>query len=212
MRFTLRQRHEAMVDKSGGPDACWPWTGSQVGKDKHGVGYGQLMGPDHKPLAAHRLAYQFEHGRIPKGAMVLHRCGNRACCNPAHLYTGDNAQNMRDKSRHGRAAKRLTPQAVALIRAEWQVAVEQGRKHGTVARLVRQYGVNRKTVQDIIDGLSWRHLEPVDNPPQLNVDAVRAIREQYAAGATAKTLAAAYGVTPQCIYDITARRTWTRVR
>jgi hypothetical protein len=52
---------------------------------------------------AHRIAYELHVGPIPDGAYVLHRCDVKPCCNPAHLFLGDQAANMRDKSEKGRA-------------------------------------------------------------------------------------------------------------
>lgn len=86
----------ARVDKSAGPDACWPWTGSTFRS-----GYGQI-GNRHLPVLAHRAAHQLTHGAIPRGACVLHRCDNPLCCNPAHLFVGSARDNARDKAAKGR--------------------------------------------------------------------------------------------------------------
>ena len=53
----------AKVDRSGGPDACWPWLGRLYG------GYGSFGG-----VGAHRVAYELLRGAIPEGRHVDHRC------------------------------------------------------------------------------------------------------------------------------------------
>lgn len=74
------------VDRSGGPDACWPW---RMYVDP--TGYGKLQARDlsglRRPVQAHRLAYVLEHGIAWPAAEihVHHLCENRVCCNPAHL-------------------------------------------------------------------------------------------------------------------------------
>ncbi len=67
------------IDRSGGPDACWPWIGTINNK-----GYGRLR-RDGRSLVAHRLIYEELVGPVPAGLQLDHLCRNRACCNPSHL-------------------------------------------------------------------------------------------------------------------------------
>ena len=49
-----------------------------------------------KAYYRHRISYLLTYGRIPKNLLVLHRCNNKGCWNPAHLYAGTDADNSRD--------------------------------------------------------------------------------------------------------------------
>ncbi len=87
------------VDRSGGPDACWPW---RKGLDTHG--YGEFWTGE-KTVKATRFALALELGRpLLPGTLACHKpivCHNPACCNPAHLYEGTQEQNMQDKKQDG---------------------------------------------------------------------------------------------------------------
>ena len=84
----------ARVDKSAGPDACWPWLGATVSK-----GYGSVGVPNgdgtFRTVGAHRAMYEMEVGPIPDGLQIDHLCRNVICVNPAHLEPVTQAENMR---------------------------------------------------------------------------------------------------------------------
>ena len=84
------------VDKSAGPDECWPWLG-YIGSD----GYGRHS-LNQKPARAHRLAWSLVNGEIPDGGLICHTCDNPVCANPSHLWLGDAKSNMQDKIAKGR--------------------------------------------------------------------------------------------------------------
>ncbi len=95
MRGTLKERFEAKVDRSGGPDACHPWTASL-----DGAGYGQMKDGG-KVVRAHRVAYRFAKGD-PGPLDVLHSCDNPPCQNDRHLFLGTPLVNARDRESKGR--------------------------------------------------------------------------------------------------------------
>lgn len=81
----------------GEPHECWEWQRSCTSD-----GYGQTTYLGSR-WATHRLAYFLAHGK-KSNRLVLHRCDNPPCCNPAHLYEGDQRQNKRDEIERGRQA------------------------------------------------------------------------------------------------------------
>lgn len=55
---------------------------------------------------AHRIVAMLLLGQLFDGDCVLHRCGNRKCHNPYHLYIGGDAENQRDAKLHNTSGPR----------------------------------------------------------------------------------------------------------
>lgn len=133
---------------------CWEWHGPVNWK-----GYG-TMSFDGKKQRAHRVSYQLLCGPVDGNTLVLHRCDNRRCVNPTHLFAGTAADNSRDMVGKGRDADhrgerneraKLTSQMVLRIRAE----VATGRR---VTEVARELGLHHSTVSDAVRGKNWSHV------------------------------------------------------
>jgi len=94
----MEERFWAKVDRT---DDCWLWTACRT---THG--YGQFRPERSRGAQAHRVAWELTNGPIPAGMLVLHRCDNPPCVNPAHLFLGTQSDNMRDMYAKGRGRPR----------------------------------------------------------------------------------------------------------
>lgn len=99
--MTLSSVSDRFWSKVAKGDDCWEWQASIAT-----TGYGQFM-YEGRPHGAHRISWMLTNGDIPTGAWVLHKCDNRRCCRPDHLYLGDPAANARDT--HGRGRWHYVP-------------------------------------------------------------------------------------------------------
>ena len=147
------------LDKSAGPNECWPWPGVQ-----NGHGYGRLTW-HHESYAIHRVVYEMFNEPIPPGQNVCHSCDNPICSNPRHLWLGTLSDNMLDMYLKGRAKfyssrpgtqnlkAKLTEADVLAIRAAF-ASDNPPTKNGTA----REYGVSRTLIQRVVARVCWTHI------------------------------------------------------
>jgi len=114
------------VDRSAGPDACWPWLASCVRG-----GYGGLRLRPFGSFLAHRVAYQLTYGDLSADLLVCHKCDNPPCCNPACLFQGTYLENIRDAVSKGRFVRSPATRALLsgrIVSLATRAAVSKGLK------------------------------------------------------------------------------------
>lgn len=74
---------------------CIEFTGSLR------AGYGAIK-INGRIESTHRVSYALTFGEIPQGFLVCHKCDNKKCINPEHLFLGSYKDNMQDCKEKGR--------------------------------------------------------------------------------------------------------------
>jgi HNH endonuclease len=86
-KLSVRERFDAKW-KCDEMTGCWNWTAYT-----NPGGYGMFCKNSY-PYLAHRIAYEFYIGSIPKGLFIDHLCRNRKCVNPEHMELVTNRENV----------------------------------------------------------------------------------------------------------------------
>lgn len=148
-----------------GHDKCWLWKGG-VRRGKCS-GYGNFH-IGRSAFTAHRVAWVMEYGPIPvgdgyHGTCVCHRCDNRLCVNPAHLFLGSHEDNIRDMMEKGRGLKAHgESHSSAKLKDEDVIEMRRLFKTGKFKRatLAKMFGIDWSAAHFVVTGKTWKHLIP----------------------------------------------------
>ena len=162
----IAERLYSKINKT--KSGCWEWQGAT----KNGYGHtiiGSRKDGSRRTISTHRLSYMISKGEIPEGYEVCHKCDNPKCINPEHLFVGTRQDNIDDRERKGRNVtftgeeqqmSKLTKKAVK--DARW----ERAYKGTSYQMLADRYGVSKKTMQNAINGITWKCVPYMPEPPE----------------------------------------------
>jgi hypothetical protein len=137
-----------------GPNDCWNWT---AGTCTNGYGNFKANVSAIKTTRASRYVYATRISQIPSGLSVCHKCDNRRCVNPNHLFLGTAKDNAIDKSKKGRCQdhrgekhpehKLTTPNVIEIIAS-----------NATYSSMSAKFGVSKGLIGHIKAGRAWKHV------------------------------------------------------
>lgn len=147
-------RFWSKVDRRGA-DECWVWM-AYINQGGYGV-----FSPGPKQLQlAHRFSWELAFAKIPYKTLVLHKCDNPACVNPAHLFLGTQTDNMRDCIAKGRFPSRKgSSNGRAKLSYEKVVHIRRyaNRTRKTQREIGAKFGISQSYVSYILLGKGWKH-------------------------------------------------------
>ena len=143
---------------------CWPYKPPSRTQGGYGASF---YGPIH--TTAHRITYVLSNGPFPKRLDVIHRCDNRICCNPRHLFLGTAIANTHDMIAKGRQRLRtapigesnpnakLTDEQIAEIKYLYETLSQR--------ELAKRFNVSKSQIGNIVRGES-RNIPTIPKAPK----------------------------------------------
>jgi hypothetical protein len=153
-KYTSKEiaRFWGKVQKTDSPNDCWEW---RAGCFQNGYGCIKI---DNVSKGAHRIAYEITFGKISSNLYICHKCDNKKCCNPNHLFQATHQENMNDMYRKGRdnhlrgdknPKHKITDAQVGEIRKRY---APHGRGGESGRKLAKVFGVSFQLISQIIHG------------------------------------------------------------
>lgn len=144
----------------GSEDECWEWQGC-----KNTSGYGSMT-VSQSVYSAHRIAFVLSNpGLISMKApsnkylkeFVLHKCDNRSCCNPKHMFLGSYDDNNKDAKNKGRSsAPKGAKHKLAKLTQEQANQIRQIHKSGlSYVDIGKMFNVHANNVSRVVRGISY---------------------------------------------------------
>ena len=168
--ITAEARFWSKVERRRG---CWVW---KARTDRGG--YGIFSVSRSTLVRAHRFSWELVRGRLPRAGCLLHRCGDRRCVNPSHLYVGSahdshepvrtSATRAKHEAYRPRGDRHWTRQKPSLVRrgdksnlsklrAAQVLQIRALHARGmTLVELARRFHVVKETVANIVHFRTWR--------------------------------------------------------
>lgn len=216
---SLEERFWGLVPQSRDKSLCWPWQGT-VSQDGYGAIAARTVSGRYRKLRAHRVAWEIHNGQeLRPDELVCHACDNPLCVNPHHLFKGspmDNSLDMKQKQRQAYGDRHSR----AVLSEEQVIAMRQMAALGRSRRSISEhFGVSLGCVMKAVAGQNWKHLPVLprqrdtargDSHPRskLTAAAVTEIRMIASQGATVRSIAARFGVSPSAVRRVLSRQTW----
>lgn len=145
--------------KRGSELECWEWQGARTSS-----GYGNLSWHG-LHVQAHRVAYYLSVGGIALETgfrregkakqyrrFVLHKCDNRGCCNPNHLFLGSMRANLLDAYAKRRKVQPRSKHINAKLTAAQVVYIRDAYDTGAAiqTQLAKQFGVSQRAISLVV--------------------------------------------------------------
>lgn len=137
-------------------DGCWNWK-----KGLSTDGYGTLAINDGKTIKASRLALLLSKPNPDNKPYALHICKqNRKCCNPDHLYWGNQFDNMKDREKDKTYIQKGENNPFSKLNNEIVLKIREKYETGNYSytKLGSEYNISKSSIAKIIKKESWGHI------------------------------------------------------
>lgn|SRR3990167_4285920 len=149
---TLEEGYNKFVIKN--KKGCWGWKGCMPSNP----GYGQFRHMM-KLERAHRASWIIHNGDIPSGMSVLHKCDNKECSNPDHLFLGSQKDNMIDmikKNRNISVAQKGFDSPLSKFTPEDVSNIHSLKKDGKSSVFISKiFNVSSTTILRVVNGVRY---------------------------------------------------------